>query len=428
MIYFSKVEKSEQPNDCEYAIFNEEKTLIAKAVIFQLIDGYTVSEIMDIAEIKPYIPIQLFIEKIIEFAKLNNKRCIYFPRIVTCDNKYYEDENILNIYDNHGSRNEFEDDSEDEDNCNKSNIHSFTEPTTSGVNNEIYKHLNEYYDIDSRIIKEDDRSSKLFGYNYMYRTVMPILFFKKKYKIKNPLKIRIEYLETNKYSDNTNPKVVSFIETNCSIHSYTMPISKIKKIDYDNSVKNRYIKQGQKMMDCCELVLEETCLMEFYQNSPSCNDTYLNVYINGVNANVKSLDCFRLNKWNNWTSNDIMCIEPTYAYQHIYKKRTHLASFTSIVFYKDYIYNEDSYKFFITYSTTDKLPKLVNNFYYDKKECAEETNITITEEEQIICDEENCISYIYLIREREFINKNEQVYKVGRTTQERGLTIYRFKA
>jgi hypothetical protein len=207
-----------------------------------------------------------------------------------------------------------------------------------------------------------------------------------------------------------------------------MPISKIKKIDYENSVKNRYIKQGQKMMDCCELVLEETCLMEFYQNSPSCNDTYLNVYINGVNANVKSLDCFRLNKWNNWTSNDIMCIEPTYAYQHIYKKRTHLASFTSIVFYKDYIYNEDSYNFFIDYATTDKLPKLVNKFYYDKKECAEETNITITEEEQIICDEENCISYIYLIREREFINKNEQVYKVGRTTQERGLIIKRFKA
>lgn len=46
----------------------------------------------------------------------------------------------------------------------------------------------------------------------------------------------------------------------------------------------------------------------------------------------------------------------------------------------------------------------------------------------LINDEDNRISYIYLIREREFINKNEQVYKVGRTTQERGLTIKRFTA
>ena len=82
-----------------------------------------------------------------------------------------------------------------------------------------------------------------------------------------------------------------------------------------------------------------------------------------------------------------------------------------------------AYNFFIDYATTDKLPKIILNNNSENKKCIEKLP-----ELNLVNDEDNRISYIYLIREREFINKNEQVYKVGRTTQKRGLTIERFRA
>jgi len=79
------------------------------------------------------------------------------------------------------------------------------------------------------------------------------------------------------------------------------------------------------------------------------------------------------------------------------------------------------------YEINFKLPKnkLIENLTLPKNKLIEELTTT---DATLLNSEDNRISYIYLIREREFINKNEQVYKIGRTTQEKGLTIERFKA
>lgn len=59
-----------------------------------------------------------------------------------------------------------------------------------------------------------------------------------------------------------------------------------------------------------------------------------------------------------------------------------------------------------------------------KKETFKPTIPTITEEFDKL--EISSVSYIYLIREREFLKKGEQIYKVGRTTQKPNARIARF--
>lgn len=52
----------------------------------------------------------------------------------------------------------------------------------------------------------------------------------------------------------------------------------------------------------------------------------------------------------------------------------------------------------------------------------------ISVEEEPITDPETKVSYIYLIREREFLKRGEPIYKVGRTTQQPDSRIARFDA
>lgn len=414
MIYFSKVEKSEQPNDCEYAIFNEEKTLIAKAVIFHL-DGDGQKDIMDIAEIKSYISIPVLIKKIIEYAKLVDNRCIMFPRICMRNNIYFRDDDNSSIYDNHEfvTTSSEEDSSSNDDDSGNGIIKNRETVKNYGINYNIYEHLEKNYNIENIIV------NKIVNPVNTYNTIMPILFFKRKWKMNNPIPIRIEVVDNpNKHT----AKTLSSIDTYCSIHSYKLDVASIKD---KMSVKDEELYKNQRHIECCNLIFNESCLLDLYGHPHNYGkDTYLNIYIKGVNVKETILSGFRLNKWKAYTSNDILHIYPTLGYT--YNTHIHYAMFSNITFYKDINYNKDAYNFFIDYltdATTDKLPQIIlNNNSENKKYIEKSPGLNL------VNDEDNRISYIYLIREREFINKNEPVYKVGRTTQERGLTIERFKA
>ena len=63
-----------------------------------------------------------------------------------------------------------------------------------------------------------------------------------------------------------------------------------------------------------------------------------------------------------------------------------------------------------------------------KSDAIKENHLRETEESKIVevNTDSNKVGYIYLIRERERIRLNENVYKIGRTEQERNLTITRF--
>ena len=444
-ILFEKVKNSIQPNDCEYNIFDEDKNLIANAVIFDINDNT-----LDIAELKPYLSIKCLIAKLIDFAKLNKQRCLLFPRFVRRNNYYYCDESIgegSNIYDIHGKKDEsYEDDL------------SLIEKTTHGMNYIIYDHISQCYHIEEVIV--NTFSAKVMNDNGIiidqqdnegriikFETVMPMLVLRDIYKVKNPLQIRIEILDSHMKE---SAKTIFTTNTTGSLHNYDTIWTKkeLKKYyprcfemngnilkDQELERKDVYLQENNQknfeIQSCC-LILEKSVLLRIPK---SFNDIFMNIFINGINISTNLSWGFRLNKWKMYSINDIEYIDPTYGYEPFYKNDIKFALFTKVEFHKGFRYNK-TYEYLTNFAIEERIPSLKKQYSPD---CKIHPHIEVIENIDKIENSSNnnsillesrkdYNSYIYLIREREFISSHSNIYKIGRTTQEKSLKIKRFNA
>lgn len=421
-VFFEKIKNSKQPNDCEYNIFDKDRNILANAVIFHISENVNS---LDIAEIKPYIPIPSLVEKIITFSKLNKKRYILFPRINKVNNTYFEDESIGggNIYDNHGS---CLDDSQ----------------VVYGMNFIIYDYISKHYCIEDIVVQTrqccflDDET----------KTIMPMLVLKDKYNIRNPLQIRVEIMNSEVKD---SAKLISTFSSICSIHKYEKVLTEkeLKQcypkcldrtgniLDDEELVKRDIFLtrdfNNKYTIQCCRLVLAESLLMKIFhgkRGDSAFDDIFMNIFINGTCISNDLRRGFRLNKWRCHTNNNIEFIQPTHGYEsyHGYDK-LYYVTFTNVEFHKQFQYC-DAYHHFIEFATSDKIPKLISENDVTFKNQMNETNRNFETINDDTLQKENCNSYIYLIREREFITSKNEIYKIGRTTQEKSLRINRFNA
>lgn len=419
MIFLEKIVNSIQPYDSEYALLDENRNIMANAVVF--ID-IAKQNTLDIGEIDPIAPIPRIVESLIEFAKLHDYKFITFPRLSKKNNKFIGDADLNYIYDNHGG---------------EGNI-------SYGMNYTLYEYINKHFHIHELTVTSitideiHDKNGKYIDpgpyEQSIYETIAPCMIISKTFKLHTPLSIHIDVMDgENKITSN----ILSSCKTTASIYSYTRRLTKsLKRVHpYEFSIdgKTRTSVHGQERVNesilnnpimCCCLVFEKTILLNM--GNIRGDDIYLNIYINGKNVSENDVRAFRLNKWRNHTINDIEFIDPSYGYE--YANRNEYASLTSIEFHMGFEYNQ-AYNCLIRYAHDSKTPKMLSNIYVERK-ILETKSISHSDEssDDIETSDDNKISYIYLIREREFINSNQDVYKIGRTTQERSLRIERFSA
>lgn len=411
MICLRKIQSAGVEKDSTFEILDVTNKSIAKAIVFHTDEPY--NHILDFSTIHTD-DVPATVDAIIKYAIQNNKRIMEFPQIYLYDDGTYKDDVVRFDLQNDKNKNNDNENNDGHEGCEcsfaikrqkKQYINSHLD--SWGLHGKIWKYLTDKYVNVLSLHSIEDYASYYTDYpiDLRYKIYTPVLCIPKTVSL--PLKklydIRIELFDDYDWLDK--------------------PVTPLCSTDVKAAVLQESLHiPGHSKQNVCRIVFPQTLFMIFkLPDNKSCfGDLYMSIYINGTQL-VKTYEearYFRLNKIRQYSEFDYNRI----AYGYGGSTCNFIFFGSDLTFPEKSDYTELSYPILHSYVQKIRKPIVKEEFYLElcsSLECRNMISCSSIESSSNNSsskeDMNDARGYIYLIRKREHVRMNENVYKHGKT-------------